>query len=86
MVTVEVDKKKAQVMREYGREIAITVLMGCVGFLFLALGQLNNFIRTDLMQLNIKGNQAIENSTNTMKEWIMWQKVQSVTEKRSNNP
>ena len=65
---IAIDEKRASGLRKYFWEYVVLALTAAVIFLFYALSNLNNYIRTDLMQMKIKSEFAIDNNTRVLQE------------------
>lgn len=65
---IALDEKKASGLRKYFWEYVVIFLAAAVVFLFYALADLNNYIRSDLMKMNIKSEFSIENNTRVLQE------------------
>lgn len=73
---VTIDEKQAETFSKYPWQITVIVLCAVVSMLAIGYVQLNTFIRTDLMDMHIKTNAVMENSTQAIKDFIFYQKYE----------
>lgn len=70
------DVKQVSNFRKYMTEYIILALSGALITLFMMFINLNSYIRTDLLQQQIKNTNALEQSTETTKDFLNFQRFQ----------
>ena len=65
----EIVKVNPSHLRKYITEYSILALASCVVFLFLAVVDLNNFIRTELIQQRIEVTKTVEKNSALFDAW-----------------
>ena len=65
----EIVKINPSHLRRYIVEYSILALASCVVFLFLAVVDLNNFIRTNLIEQRIEVTKVVEHNSAVIEDW-----------------
>ena len=65
----EIIKINPSHLRRYIVEYSILALASCVVFLFLAVVDLNNFIRTNLIEQRIEVTKVVEHNSAVIEDW-----------------
>jgi hypothetical protein len=65
----EIIKVNPSHLRKYIVEYSILALASCVVFLFLAVVDLNNFIRTNLIEQRIEVTKVVEHNSAVIEDW-----------------
>lgn len=68
------DEKKASALRRYLVEYVIMALAGAVIWLFVAFIKLNDYVRTDLLQRQIKNEAVLETSARITESFLNYQR------------
>lgn len=68
------DVKTVSGFKKYFTEYVIIALAGAVVWLFVAFINLNNYVRTDLLQRQIRNEAALEAATRTTESFLNYQR------------